>query len=95
MEEIFLAYLTEKEQFIDFNGSSYTLLTKENEVVIITDTPQEMFYFIRGYIYSQNESDIIIKNLQEMNEKNIENYEKIIQDMGGEKLEKKEGENNE
>jgi hypothetical protein len=93
MKEIFEQYLTSNNQYIDFNGSEYTLITSDNKVIIVTETPQEMFYFIKGSMNSIQEANSIISDLKEANEilretneNNIKMYEGMIKERGGETL---------
>lgn len=86
IEEIFKTFLIENEMYIDFNGSLYTLSTKENVMQTVTRTPEEMFQYIQGHNDAEQTNKLIIEELEKRNEINIQNYEKIIKEMSAEEI---------
>jgi len=94
-KEIYEIFLKENGFYIDYNGILYTMVDKENNVIIQTQTAEEMTLFILGWNSAKNKYQEEIKDLKEvniqldnLNNDNIERYEKIISDFGGESMDK-------
>jgi len=92
-KEIYEIFLKENRFYIDYNGVLYTMVDKENNVIIQTQTSEEITLFILGWNSAENKYQEEIKDLQEanlqlnkLNNDNIERYEKIISDFGGESM---------
>ena len=77
---IFREFLEDNGYYIDYNGEHYTLV-KDNEIVHIVHTPEEIYNFIMGYNLARKLDNDTILNLTEINKTNVERYEKIIEDM--------------
>ena len=99
-QELYEIFLKENEFYIDYNGVLYTMVDKENNVIIQTQTPEEMTVFILGWNSAKEKYQEEIKELQEaniqlndLNNNNIQKYEKIISDLGNESIEGIFGEN--
>jgi hypothetical protein len=86
VEAIYKEFLTSNNYFIDFNGIEYTLVDKNQNVIVVTNSPENMFNFILGYNRATQELLLTIDSLNKRNEDNIKRYEKIIKDMGEESL---------
>jgi len=93
-KEVFQTFLKNYNMFIDFNGSDYTLFTKDNTIVTVANTPDELLQYIMGYNNCYGEMLEQISKLEQatealhkQNNLNIENYENIILGMGGEQIE--------
>ena len=91
--EIYENFLKENEFYIDYNGVLYTMVDRENNVIIQTQTPEEMTVFILGWNSAKEKYQEEIKELQEaniqlndLNSNNVKRYEKIISDFGGKSM---------
>ena len=87
--ELFESYLTSEKQYIVYNGVGYTLLDTENEIVIQTNTGDEMFNYIKGFTEAMIKAQLEFDKLKVQNDGlvlqnniNIKNYEKVILEMG-------------
>ena len=63
MEErakVFEGFLTAHSYYIDYNGIHYTLIDNMNNIVIITDTSDELYSYILGYNKATESSNSIV-----------------------------------
>jgi len=88
-QELYEIFLKENGFYIDYNGVLYTMVDKENNVIIQVQTSEEITVFILGWNSAKEKYQEEIKALQEanvqldnLNRDNIERYEKIISDLG-------------
>ena len=86
--QIFKKFLEETHTFIDYNGEHYNLVDKHQKLITTTKTADEMKTFIDGYNLATQKYEIIIEEmsaenieLNKRNEMNVENYEKIIEEL--------------
>lgn len=91
--KIFREFLETYSFFIDFNGAQYTMVDKENNIINISNTPDEILQYIMGFNTATVQAQQLIDECKEgneqlrlLNETNIKQYEKIIEDLGGETL---------
>jgi len=80
---IFKKFLESNQLYIDYNGIHYTLVNKKQEVLCITGTPEEMYYFIQGFNLANKTTEQYARMVDELTIQNneiIENYEKILKE---------------
>jgi len=78
--EIFKDFLEENNYYIDYNGINYTIVDKEQKIINIANTSDEIYNFIIGFITAKKITDEILENVIEQNNQNIEHYEAIIKE---------------
>lgn len=84
--EAFRNFLESNGYYIDYNGLQYTLATKDNQLITVTNTSDEMYSFIKGYNQAEAKYLQQIKALEERNLTNVSRYEGIIENLDGDKL---------
>jgi hypothetical protein len=79
---------------VEFNGKFYMIIDEEDVVITSARTNEEIYSYVVGYLnaYKVQEERIggyerTIVSLSKMNEENIQRYEAIIKEMGGETIE--------
>jgi hypothetical protein len=81
---VFRDFLEGNSFYIDYNGVRYTLVDKNNNMIIQTNTDDEMYMYILGYNKATNICNQKITELEDRNQINIERYEKLINEDEGE-----------
>jgi mevalonate kinase len=81
MREEIQKFLKDYNLFVDYNFINYTLSTKDNDVINITNTEEEMANFIIGYLTATREQETVIQQLNKINNENVHKYEDIIKEM--------------
>ncbi len=94
--KIFSDFLSRNKFVIIYNGVRYTMVDKDDNIVIETNTGDELYLFILGYNLSYEHIKIEIRGLEsklqeleETNRLNVERYESIISQQA-ERLERQE-----
>lgn len=82
---VFKDFLEGNSFYIDYNGVRYTLVDKDNNMIIQTNTDDEMYMYILGYNKATSICNKKITELENRNQINIERYEKLIDENEGEK----------
>jgi len=74
---IFKEFLEDNDFYIDYNGEHYTLV-HESEAIHFSNTSDEMYNFVLGFMMNKKKHDELVLNLMEQNNINVQRYEKII-----------------
>ena len=74
---IFKEFLEDNNFYIDYNGEHYTLV-HESEAIHFSNTSDEMYNFVLGFMTNKKKHDELVLNLIEQNNTNVQRYEKII-----------------
>ena len=76
--EIFGKFLRTFSFYIEYNGILYNLVDKKENIIISTNTSDEMLNFIIGFNLGASNSNKKIKLLEEQNKTNVDRYEEIL-----------------
>lgn len=79
---IFKEFLEDNDFYIDYNGEHYTLV-HESEAIHFSNTSDEMYNFVLGFMMNKKKHDELVLNLIEQNDTNVQRYEKIISEYSG------------
>jgi hypothetical protein len=82
---VFRDFLESNSFYIDYNGVRYTLVDKDNNMIIQTNTDDEMYMYILGYNKAASICNQKITELEDRNQINIERYEKLLNGNDSEK----------
>ena len=77
---VFRDFLEETGYKITYNGVRYTISDSSNNLIVQTNTDDEIYLYIIGYREAQNMNNNYIEDLKKQNLINIERYEKMIKD---------------
>ena len=80
----FQKYLNITGETVQYNGELY-ILYNQDKVVTTGATSDEIHSYIIGYFRCYEETQQRLSELNEQNRINVENYERIIQDLEGKK----------
>jgi len=80
-KQIIQEFLKTNEIFIDYNGSEYTMVNKDNKLVNICNSTEEVLQYILGFNSAIEISRQKIQFFEKTNKDNIERYERIIADI--------------